>query len=288
MTINQALIFAEKKLENFARAAEEAEILLAAALHKNREYLLAHPDEKISFWRNLYFRKMINKRTKGYSSAAVTGHKWFYDLDYIVNNHVLIPRPETELMIDEILRSIKKEELRIKNLIDIGTGCGCIIVVLAKKLPLLGINFYGLDISRQALSVARRNAQKHKVEKDIKFIKSDLLREIFKRKISPGPTIITANLPYLTAEQIAASPSIKKEPRLALIGGRDGLDCYRRLFSQIKNHRQFFKGELLIFCEIDEAQKSAIEKLIKEEFPRARQEIKKDLGGAERLAIIKL
>ncbi|HTW97100.1 MAG TPA: HemK family protein methyltransferase, partial [Candidatus Methylomirabilis sp.] len=182
----------------------------------------------------------------------------------------------------------KKEELRIKNLIDIGTGCGCIIVVLAKKLPLLGINFYGLDISRQALSVARQNAQKHKVEKDIKFIKSDLLREIFKQKISPGPTIITANLPYLTAEQIAASPSIKKEPRLALIGGSDGLDCYRRLFSQIKNHRHFFKGELLIFCEIDDSQSRGMTKLVEQGFPSAKLEIKKDYSGFDRLAVIKI
>jgi release factor glutamine methyltransferase len=288
MIIKDVLADAQKKLAKLISAEPEleAEILLSKILSKKREYLLANPNKKISFGQNFNFQRLIKKRLAGYSAAVLTGHKWFYGLDFIVNKNVLIPRPETELMVDEALEKVKSEKLKVKSfkIIDLGTGSGCIVISLAKFLKETSVNFYGLDISRKALAVAKTNAIKNGVGDKIKFIKSDLLNSIDKN-IFNEPTIITANLPYLTPEQVNNSPSIQKEPRLALLAGADGLDCYRRLFAQIKNRE--IKNELIIFCEIDETQKDLMAELIKQNFPQAEFEFKNDLGGHCRLAIIK-
>ena len=296
MTIKEALSVAKNILEKKVSADPnlEAEILLSKILAKNKEYLLANPEEKISFWQNFRFQGLIKKRLAGYSAAVLTGHKWFYGLDFIVNKNVLIPRPETELMIDEVLEKVKSEKFhpegdhplgeKIINILDVGTGSGCIVIALAKKLPENNIQFYGLDISKKALAVAKKNAEKNGVGGCIKFLQGDLLDKLDKN-IFNEPAIITANLPYLTSEQVKNSPSIRKEPKLALLAGADGLDCYRRLFAQIKNRK--IKNELIIFCEIDETQKDLIIELIKNDFPQVNFEFKNDLDGHCRLAIIK-
>jgi release factor glutamine methyltransferase len=334
MNIKKIIAFAGEKLKKFGLDSPfvEAEILLSAVLKKNKEYLLSHPDDKVSFWQNFCFQEMVKKRLAGYSSAVLAGHKWFYGLDFAVNKNVLVPRPETELIIDEIIQNTKYlptgKAGKIPNtIIDVGTGSGCIVITLAKLLKDKEINFYGLDISRKALAVARKNAIKNGVAGCIKFLYSDLLNIIDFRKMS-GPIFITANLPYLTAEQIASSSSIQKEPRLALFSGIDGLDHYRRLLGQIRNKAReqhtpfgsaqdmpsrithptsgyrgtppgrgiepplFLEGiktrEIFLFCEIDESQKNSMANLIKQEFPDAEFEFKNDLGGHCRLAIIKL
>jgi release factor glutamine methyltransferase len=140
-----------------------------------------------------------------------------------------------------------------------------------------------LDISRKALKVARKNSRKYNLDNCIKILYSDLLNIIDFKKLN-GPIFITANLPYLTPEQIKNSPSIKKEPKMALESGKDGLNHYRRLFGQIKNKIRGIK--FFLFCEIDESQATAFTKLVKQELPTAKLSIKKDLNGADRLAVL--
>lgn len=263
----------------------EAEMLLAAVLKKDKEYILSHPEEEISFWQDWLYQRMIKKFAAGYSVAAIIGHKWFYGLDFIVNKNVLIPRPETELIVDEVMQKIKSNKLKVKNLIDIGTGSGCIIISLAKLLKDEQKKFYGLDISKKALAVAKKNAEKNGVGGCINFLYSDLLN-VIQKEIFNEPAVIMANLPYLTPEQVENSPTIQKEPRLALLAGSDGLDCYRRLFKQI-NKGEIKKG-LIVFCEIDETQRDLMTDLIKKYFPQAQLEYKNDLGGHCRMAIITL
>jgi release factor glutamine methyltransferase len=260
----------------------EAGLLLACALKKPREFLLAHPEYKLSPFQILKNEYLLKQRLCNIPLAYITGKREFFSLDFKVNKNVLIPRPETELIIEEALRINNKE--KIASFVDIGTGSGCIIITLAKKIQ--EASFQGLDISSKALTVARANARQHKVLGKVKFLRSNLLSEIINKKILNAPIMVLANLPYLTPEQIALSPSIKKEPKIALIAGNDGLDYYRLLFKQIKIGS--FPHPIYILCEIDESQVKNISSLINKELPEAKIEIKKDLGGFPRLVVISL
>jgi release factor glutamine methyltransferase len=284
MNIQKALKISRLRQENKNMDSAEiaAETILAHILKKDLTFVLAHPEKKINFWQSLQFRRSLARLVSGMPLAYILGHKEFYGLDFIVNKNVLIPRPETELMVEEALKRIKNEELRIKNIIDIGTGSGCVIVSLAKNTGEIAhkTNFYGLDVSRRALKVAKINARKNNLAGRIHFLYSDLLNVIDFKKIN-RPILITANLPYLTPDQVKNSPSIKKEPKLALLAGSDGLDYYRRLFAQIKD-----RDKIVLLCEIDETQKEAMKKLIVQMLPGAEFKIINDIGGFPRLAII--
>jgi release factor glutamine methyltransferase len=267
----------------------EAEMLLTFVLKKDKVFLYAHPDHIVGLWDRLCFKHLLNKRLRAWPIAYLVKHQWFYGLDFFVNKDTLIPRPETELMVDEALKLAKSEELKVQNIIDLGTGSGCIIISLAKNLEKISgkINLFGVDISKRALAVAKRNAEKNGVDGCIKFLHSDLLKVIDFEKIN-GSTLITANLPYLTPVQVESSPSIKKEPKKALISGPDGLKHYRELFKQVSVLAAEFRKGLLILCEIDDTQVAAFSLLVNEFFPGAVLMIKKDLSGFDRLGIIKL
>lgn len=286
-TIDSTLKSMEKL--NIDNPLLEAQILLAAALKKDREFLLSHPEKEVSAWQNFLFQRMLKKRLAGYSNAVLVGCKWFYGLDFFVNKNVLVPRPETELMVEETLRIIINYKLSIINFIDIGTGSGCVAIALASELNKKNIksNGYALDISKKALAVAKKNAKKHGVLGCIKFLHSDLLNIIDFKKFNE-PIFITANLPYLTPEQIKNSPSIQKEPKMALESGKDGLNHYRRLLKQLENKKQETRENIFLFCEIDESQAAGIMELTQEVLPFAGLEIKKDLNGDNRLVIINI
>lgn len=284
----KSMIVAEKfSAAGFESARLEAEVLLSAVLGKPREFLLAHPENKLSFCQNWRLDRLVEKRLKGWPTAYLIGHKEFYGFDFVVDKNVLIPRPETELMVDEVLRTINKYQLTNINLIDVGTGSGCIIVSLAKILQekSLAANFYALDVSRKALAVARKNAQRNGLTSCINFVYSDLLDHIDK-KVFEQPVIITANLPYLNPNQVKNSPTIQKEPKIALLAGVDGLDLYRCLFRQIKEKREVIKNKLLILCEIDEAQTAAFSELAEKSLTGSIISVKKDLNGYDRFVVI--
>jgi len=258
---------------------KETEILAAFLLHKNREFLLTYPETKINPLLLKKFKTIEKRRLLGWSIAVLTGQKEFYGLNFIVDKNVLVPRPETEMIVDEIL---KKEEGDCL-VIDLGTGSGAIIVSLAKKLKTARTKFLAVDISSASLKIARQNAKLHKVNKKIEFYHGNLLLPVIK-SLSGKSLIIAANLPYLTKTQINNSPSIKREPRLALDGGRDGLKYYQALFKQLKPVK--YKA-LDLLIEIDPSQTAKIKTLAKKYFSPGCLEIKKDLAGHNRLLIIK-
>ena len=314
MTINQALITATKKLQKnkIPTPRLNAEILLSHILKKPREYILAHPEKQLAKTQISNFKFQITKRAKGKPIAYITGHKQFYGLNFYINKNVLIPRPETEMIIDEILR-ITHNIKRI-TLIDAGTGSGCIIISIAKNLKskfppaiFCGIQFLATDISKSALTIARKNAKLHNVDKKISFLQGNLLEPILNNpkyiKHPNNPIIITANLPYLTPTQIKNSPSIQCEPKIALSAGADGLKYYRQLFKQIKKLNALYAiryapmcesgsrhpaGIVGALCEIDPRQTIMLKKIIKKNLPCAKIQIKKDLRGLNRLVLIKI
>jgi len=303
----------------------EVELILAYALRKSREFVLTHPEKNLTRTQISNFKLQVSRRLKGLPIAYITGQKHFYGLDFKVTNSVLIPRPETELMVDEAL-ALLRSMLRSRptaakspktpagpqsglrgnvNIIDIGTGSGCVIISLVKTLlsgssknlkadkRLPDFKFFATDISRPALTVARHNAKTHNVSKPINFFHGNLLDPIIKFStfdIRHSTFVILANLPYLTPADIKSSPTIRHEPRLALVAGADGLKYYRQLFKQINRIIQItnHQSPITIFCEIDPSQTKKIKQLIKNELPKSSVQIKKDLRGHNRLVVINI
>lgn len=259
-------------------STHETELLLASAIGKDRVFLLTHPEYQpslIQCWYFFYYKLLFKQ---GYSIATITKHKEFFGLDFYVNKNVLIPRPETELMVEEVLNEAK---IVYKNtlLIDVGTGSACIPISILKNTN--GIHqAIALDISHKALKVAKKNITKHNIK--IELVKSSLLSKIEDRNFSPHDKVIfTANLPYLTIDQVKKEPSIQKEPKIALIAEDNGLALYRLLLKQIV--KIFSSKKLLILFEIDPTQTSQIMTLAKKYLPQAKLEIKKDLAGLDRI-----
>lgn len=257
-----------------ALPALDLEILLATTIKKEKEFIYSHPEYPISIIQYLRFCWFVHLYKKGYSVAAIIKHKEFYGLDFFVNKNVLIPRPETELMVESVVESLKSKVKSPITLVDIGTGSGCIPISILKNLP-QPIPTYAIDISRRALNVAKKNARTHNV--NIEFFRGNLLKPIL--KMLSGKIVITANLPYLTEQQFQQSPSIQKEPKIALTAKNNGLALYEELLQQIKTAD--LNGTILL--EIDPSQSEMIRKIIKQNFSNANIETKKDLSGLDRL-----
>lgn len=290
MNIDQILKKSGRLLkdETISNPYLEAELLLSFTLKKPREFLLAHGEKKVNKREIFQFSKYLKKRNIGMPLAYITGHKEFYGLDFIVNKHVLIPRPETELMVDEALKIIDTKNIK-QEIFDIGTGSGCVIISIAKNTKYKNkIKTYAIDISAKVLTIAKKNARRHNLDKKINFVKSDLLPDnVIQTEKEKNPHIlICANLPYLSSQQIKSSPSIKFEPNLALEAGSDGLKYYQKLFKQLKNYN-LKKYNITLLAEIDPSQKTALSSLIKKLFPQAKFVFLKDSRGHLRLLKIK-
>ncbi|MBL7022031.1 peptide chain release factor N(5)-glutamine methyltransferase [Patescibacteria group bacterium] len=266
-SISKALIQAINKLNDYSTSASlDAEVLLSSILKKDKSYLLANPDIKLNIFQQLKYNRLINKRIKQYPIAYITGSKEFYGLDFKVNKYTLVPRPESELFIDEL----KKINPINKAIVDIGTGCGCLIISTAKHIP--NNSFLGIDISKKALKVAKQNASKHNI--NMYFMQNDLLTNL-NVKID----ILIANLPYLTPEQMNET-SIIREPSTALLSGADGLDHYRKLLKQVKNLE--YKPEYILL-EINPEQAKTLIIFINRLLPNYSIEEIKDLTNKVRL-----
>lgn len=251
---------------------QELDDLLALALHKTKNYIYKHPDKELSRSNILAFNKLINKRLANWPMAYLRAHQEFYGLKFLINKNVLIPRPDSEVLVEQTLKYLKNKNNL--NIIDIGTGSGCLIISVAKNAA--NNNYYAADISTKALKIAKTNARKNKV--NIKFLKSDLLKNINNKKFD----VIIANLPYLNPKQLKES-SIQKEPSLALAAGKDGLDYYKKLLNQIS---KYLNKKYLVLLEIDPEQKNNLEKLIKKNLPQGKLEFIKDLSNNTRVARI--
>ncbi len=274
---------------------KEGEIILSSLLACRREWLLSHDEEMVDEERCLAFQEASKKRQAGWPVAYLCGRQGFYGYEFKVSKDVLIPRPETELLVDQILAALTRQE-QAALLADIGTGSGAIIISCAKneKIADLKANdlltIEALDVSKSALDIAKQNAVNNEVSHLINFYESDLLEKRLKDwQNFNGRLFLAANLPYLSQEQIIASPSIQEEPRQALDGGgNDGLEIYCRLFKQLSDNGLWTKISLLI-CEIDPSQSIPISEKAKTAIGDSSLEIsiKKDLSAKDRFLIIK-
>ncbi len=291
MLIKQALLGAIKILQKnkISSPALDAEILLSFSIKKPKEFLYAHSEKNLTTTQSRLFKKLIARRAKHEPVAYIIGHKYFYGLDFFVDKNVLIPRPETELLVEETLKS---KLLDLKSaIVDIGTGSGAIAVTLARHLP--NTKIFATEISPGAIKVARKNARHHKVA--ITFLRGDLLEPFLnlKSKISNLKSlIIVANLPYgwkaWKNTSSAETRGLKFEPQIALFTGKNGLKLYEKLLKQIKLLVTRYRLRVTCLFEFDPRQTKLIAKLIKQSFPTAKIEIKKDLAGRDRVVIIKI
>lgn len=286
MTIKEICKKYHKKIDYL-----DLELIIAHILKKTREFILAHLEYKLNKFQisNLIRRGgQISRRMRGEPLAYILGHKEFFGLDFKVNRHTLIPRPETEMLVEEVLKLQPKNS----TLIDVGAGSGNIIISLIKNLKTKN-KFIATDISAQALKIAKYNAKRHKVDKNIAFLKSDLLKN---KKLTDnltmrqcGNLIIIANLPYLS-EKIYNSTArdVKNyEPKSALASGIDGLDHYGKLLQQIKKlKKDCFMFHASCFMEISPEQKPALQKIAGSVLPGAKLEFMKDLAGKWRICKI--
>lgn len=274
MKIKDALLtgFQFLKEHNIDSYFLDTELILCFTIKKKKEWILSNPDFELSINQVKRFKKLILKRSKNYPIAYITGHKYFFGLKFKVNKHVLIPRPETELLVESTLRVADPQG----QILDIGTGSGAIAVSLAKNLE--NAKIIASDNSSFALSMARKNARAYKLNKRIKFIKSNLLNKFKNFQIN----IIVANLPYVKSDWDDAS--IKHEPDNALYSGKSGLVHYFKLLKQIK---KFNINSKYLLLEISPEQVEIISKKTKELFVNANIEIKKDLANFNRVMIIK-
>ncbi len=273
-----------KLLQNFSKEIEPSEvrILVAHVLKKSREFLITHPEYKLSKLQNWKIKRLIKKRIQGIPVAYLTGHKEFFGLDFLINKHTLVPRPETEVLVEEVLKELQQKNI----LIDVGTGSGCIPISMLKTIN-SPITTYATDISSKALKIAKKNASKHLVK--INFFKGNLLEPLIKNRsslITNCSVIITANLPYLTQEQFDSEFSIQHEPRSALIAEDNGLALYKKLIEQIQHLRTAYDVQVTTFFEIDPSQTIQLSRYIQSQFPKTLIKIIKDGMGNDRVAHI--
>lgn len=273
------------KAHQIKEAEFEAQILLARALQKDRVFVMTHPEQLVSLSAQKEFLKNIKLRLHGWSLAVILKSQNFYNSELLVNANVLVPRPETEIMVDNILNEIKDGD----TVIDIGTGSGAIIIAIATARKNNQHNFYASDKSVPALKVAAYNIKKNRLP--IKLLTGDLFQPylpVLKKK-QPSKLIIAANLPYLMPAQIK-EPSIKKEPVSALLSGKTGLWHYQRLLAQLATYLKTnqFPLDISLYCEINPEQKKAIKKMALAKFPKAKVDFQSDLSHQVRFCLINI
>lgn len=255
-------------------------IIIAHVIKKPKEFIYLHPEMKLKFTQYLKILWLIKKHNLGCPVAYLTNKKDFYGITFFVNKHVLIPRPDSEIMVEEAIKIINEQ--KIDTLIDVGTGSGCIPIAILKNIN-KQINTIAIDFSASALLLAQKNSQKYKLTID--FQKGNLLKPIKNKNLENKKILITANLPYLNFKQIEKEESIKKEPYSALYGGRDGLDLYREMIEQIKKIFISKNTRLNFLFEIDPEQTKEIKKIIIKNIPKTQIKIRQDLAGLDRLVV---
>ena len=254
MKINELINLGSNKLKfhNVPSYKLDSEILLSKVLGQTREEIILNLDKSVKNKDIFNFKNLIQRRSKKEPIAYIIKEKEFWSLKFEVNRNTLIPRPETELIIDYLSKLYKDKKI---NILDVGTGSGCILISLISELK--NSRGLGIDISQKALSIASKNAHKHHVESKVKFIKRSI-NDIYGIKFN----LIVSNPPYINKRDIKnLSEDIKKyEPLIALDGGNDGLDLIKKIIYKAK-YLLKVNGKLAL--EISNEQKTKVSKILR-------------------------
>ena len=275
MTIKQAITkgMIMLKSNNVESPKLKARLLLQYVLDKPRQYIIVYDNKEIDKQQQWQYFVNIEKLTKGIPLQHITHRQEFMKMDFFVDENVLIPRSDTEILVEEVIKIAQK--YNSPRILDLCTGSGAIAISLKKFVPNADIT--AVDISEKALEIAQKNAEK--LEAKINFVKSNLFDKLDNKKFD----IIVSNPPYIRKDEIKKlSEEVQKEPKIALDGGEDGLDFYRIIAEQAINYLQ--TGSFLCF-EIGYNQKNDVIKIIEDEQNYKNTYCKKDLYGNDRIII---
>lgn len=258
----------------------DAQTLLAEALGKDRTYLIINFNQQLDDSLLATYQPLIERRAAGEPLQYITGHQEFFGLEFEVTPDVLIPRPETEIIIEETIRLVQQNKLAAPIIVDVGTGSGCIAVTLAREID--GAQLIACDISPAALQVAQRNTLRHRLEDRVQLITSDLLSAFEERDFAD---FIISNPPYVSEREF---PVLQREvrdwePRIALTDHADGLSFYRRLL--LDAPLRLKPGGYLI-CEMGYTQSEAVRAMTDPEV-WAEPRLLDDLQGIPRTLVLR-
>lgn len=275
MTIKQTLAKGTIMLKssNIESPKLKARLLLQYILKKPRQYLIVYDNQEVDKKAQWEYFVNIEKLTKGVPLQHITHTQEFMKMDFYVDENVLIPRPDTEILVEEVIKIAQK--IDSPKILDLCTGSGAIAISLKKYIP--NAQVYAVDISKKALEIAQKNA--NRLEANVKFIESNLFDKVKKEKFD----IIVSNPPYIKKSDINyLSQEVQKEPQIALDGGYDGLDFYRKISYQAIDYLKF--GSYLCF-EIGFDQKEEVMEIIDKVEHYKGTYCKKDLCGNDRIII---
>ena len=246
----------------------KARLLLAYLLGKTKEYLMINDREEIDSEKQIAYYALLDRLTSGEPLQYITGHQEFMGMDFLVNQKVLIPQPDTEILVQAVLKYLEyacgkqkvelfeyleKKSLNCPKILDLCTGSGAIAISLSKIWKNGVMEMTASDISQDALEVAKVNCQKHQAK--VRFVQSDLFEQIEDKF-----DIIVSNPPYIETETISElSLDVQNEPYIALDGGKDGLDFYRKIGKEARKH---LTEEGMLFLEIGYNQKEPVRKIL--------------------------
>jgi release factor glutamine methyltransferase len=270
--------FADRKSET---AELDVQLILAHVMERPRSWLLAHLDAPLTPSQVDSAKEAFARLKAGTPLPYILGHWEFFGLDFVITPDVLIPRPETELLVEKAIQWLGGSPER-RTAADIGTGSGAIAVTIAMHIP--DVRILATDISTAALKVAKHNAQKFHVHHQIEFMECDLLPSSSVLRPSTFD-LICANLPYIPTETLRGLPVYGREPTLALDGGADGLDVYRRLF---KLAPDWLAPGGMMLLEIESSQGAQALSLAYDSFEEVALRMHQDLAGRDRLLEIQL
>jgi release factor glutamine methyltransferase len=263
--------------------ALDASVLLAHILHQPRTWVMAHPEAKLTTEQEHELEGSLVRLERGESFPYVLGHWEFFGMDFDITPDVLIPRPETELLVERAIAWLKESPVR-RTVADVGTGSGIIAISIAASVP--DAKILATDISDKALEVAKQNALKFHLEHRIEFLRCDLLPSkpaLFATE--QHLDLICANLPYIPTETLRELPIYEREPTLALDGGDDGLAVIRRL---LQVGPEWLAPNGLILLEIESRRGVEALNLACDLFSQASIHLHQDLAGQDRLLEIAL
>ena len=256
--------------------ALDASVLIAHVIQKPRTYVMARPELQLTTEEQNTLNDSLARLERGESFPYVLGSWEFFGLEFEVTKDVLIPRPETELLVEKAIVHLQSSGKT--SVADVGTGSGAIAVSIAVNVP--NAHILATDISPAALNIARRNAEKHNTQTQIEFVECDLLPNSEFRILNSELDLLCANLPYIPTETMRGLAVHGREPTLALDGGLDGLDVFRKLF---KLAPAYLAPRAVMLLEIESTLGAQTMQLAAEYFHNSKINLYQDLAGKDRL-----
>lgn len=292
VTVRDALRVATERLveAGIPTPRLDAEVLLAHVLGTRREHLYAHPERRLDAGEYAAYQAALERRLTRLPVAYITGRKEFMSLEFLVDENVLIPRPETETLVEAVIERLRGHEAEARDggggrapviVADIGTGSGAIAVSIAWFVR--HASLIAVDISPGALRVARENARRHGVEDRIEFLEGDLLSPLAGRGLEGRIYAVVSNPPYLSRRMMASlPPEVAKEPRVALAGGEAGLDFAQAI---LDGARAYLAADGFVALEVGHDQAETVRRLAVDEFGYGGVDVIRDYAGVERVVI---